>query len=65
MIHADSTPNHEICPDCGGDASDKQRPESGWFVCECGYEFEKQLQETWLQLDQDEQAITDFCEDKL
>lgn len=35
--------------------------------CEdCVYaELEKQLQETWLQLDQDEEAIKDFCEDKL
>ncbi len=39
MIYADNTINHSICPDCGGDASDKERPESGWFVCQCGYEW--------------------------
>jgi len=33
------SPNHSICPDCGGSASDKQRPESGWFVCQCGNEW--------------------------
>jgi len=42
MIYADNTPNHSTCPDCGGDASDKERPESGWFLCQCGNEFEKE-----------------------
>ena len=39
MIYADNTINHKTCPDCGGAASDKKRPESGWFVCECGNEW--------------------------
>lgn len=43
MIFADNSPNHETCPECGGDASDKERPESGWFVCECGEGFEKDI----------------------
>ena len=34
--------------------------------CEdCLQELEKQQQEWWTLLDQDEQAIEDFCEDKL
>lgn len=28
-------------------------------------EENKKLQDTWLQLDQDTEAIADFCEDKL
>ncbi len=47
MIFADNSPNQADCPECGG--SDE--------------EFEKQLQETWQQLDCDEQAIADFCEE--
>lgn len=57
MIYADNSPNHEPCPECGGVASDKERPESGWYVCECGEEFEKQ--NWWVQLDQDEKWIHD------
>jgi hypothetical protein len=42
MIYADNSPNQADCPECGGDATDKERPESGWFVCPCGAEFEKE-----------------------
>ncbi len=40
MIFADNSPNQADCPECSGTASDKERPESGWFVCGCGEEFE-------------------------
>ena len=58
MIFADPTPNHETCPDCGGEAMNYGGDD---FTCECGFYFEKQQQEAMIQLDHDEQYIEEQC----
>jgi len=34
---AELSPNTAPCTECGGEGSDKDRPESGWMTCDCGH----------------------------
>jgi len=67
------SPNHAICPECGFTASDKEKPNSGWFECQCGtafaeeapsgaeeIEFVKPKEPSWASLEGLKQAVNDL-----
>ena len=57
------SPNHAICPECGFTASDKEKPNSGWFECQCGAAFDvkiKPKEPSWASLEGLKQAVNDL-----
>ena len=58
-------PDHHVCPECDGEASNEEHPCTTWFTCPCGYFFdtdelhqaEEQKLQWWQQIDNDDNWI--------